>query len=60
MLKQAKESLVLSQILTYYNPKLPIKMDANASAYRVGAVISYVHLDGSEVYCFCVTYPLEE
>ena len=48
MLKQAKESLVSSQILTHYNPKLPIKMAADASAYGVGAVISYVYLDGSE------------
>ena len=46
--KQAKESLVLSQVLAQYNPKLPIKMAADASAYGVGAVISHVYPDGIE------------
>ena len=46
--KRAKESLVSSQVLAHYNPKLPIKMAADASAYGVGAVISHVYPDGSE------------
>ena len=45
--KQAKESLVSSQVLAHYNPKLPIKMAANASAYGVGAVILHIFADGS-------------
>ena len=46
--KRAKESLVSSQVLAHYNPKLLIKMAADASAYGVGAVISHVYPDGSE------------
>jgi hypothetical protein len=39
---------VSSQVLAHYNPKLPIKMVADTSAYGVGAVISHVYPDGSE------------
>ena len=45
---QAKKSLVSSQVLDHYNPELPIRMAADASAYGVGAVISHVYPDGSE------------
>lgn len=45
--KQAKESLVSSQVLAHYNPKLPIKMAVNASACGVGAVILHIFADGS-------------
>ena len=46
--KKAKQSLVSSQVLAYYNPELPIKMAADASAYGVCAVISHTYPDGSE------------
>ena len=46
--KQAKATLVSSQVLAHYNPKLPIKMVANASAYGVETVISHIYPDGSE------------
>ena len=46
--REAKKSLVSSQVLAHYNPVLPIKMAADASAYGVGAVISHVYPDGSE------------
>ena len=44
----AKDTLTTSQVLVHYNPALPMKMAADASAYGVGAVISHVLPDGSE------------
>ena len=45
--KQVKEALVSSQVLAHYDPKLPIKMAADASSYGIGAVVSHVYPDGS-------------
>ena len=44
---QAKEKLISSEILVHYDPTLPIKVAADASAYGVGAVLSHV-IDGNE------------
>ena len=46
--EQAKKQLSSGQLLTHYNPSLPIHMAADASAYGVGAVISHMFPDGSE------------
>lgn len=46
--RQAKDSLVSSQVLAHYDPNLPIKLAADASAYGIGAVISHIYQDGSE------------
>ena len=46
--KSAKELLVKAPVLCHYDPKLPIKMAGDASAYGIGAVISHVFLDGHE------------
>ena len=44
----AKEKLTSSKVLTHYNPVLPIRMAADASAYGIGAVIAHILPDGSE------------
>ena len=44
----AKEGLASSQVLARYDPSLPLKMAADASAYGIGAVISHTYPDGSE------------
>ena len=46
--KEAKERLVSSQVLVHYDSNLPIVLAGDASAYRVGAVISHVTPDGCE------------
>ena len=46
--KQVKEALASSQVLAHYDPKLLIKMAADASSYEIGAVVSHVYPDGSE------------
>ena len=44
----AKKLLTTSPVLVHYDPALPVRMAADASAYRIGAVISYVFPNGEE------------
>ena len=46
--RDVKKLITSACVLTHYNPELPITLAADASAYGVGAVISYVFPDGSE------------
>ena len=46
--EEAKTSLVSSRVLAHYDPTLPLKLAADASAYGVGAVISHVMPNGEE------------
>ena len=45
---KAKLLLTQSNVLTHYNPLLPLKLAGDASSYGVGAVISHVTPDGQE------------
>ena len=44
----AKQALTSAKVLVHYNPDLPIRVAADASAYGIGAVLSHVQQDGSE------------
>ncbi len=46
--EKAKALLTSSPVLVHYDPKLPMRMAADASAYGVGAVISHVFPNGEE------------
>ena len=46
--QDAKDTLTSSHLLVHYDPALPLKMAADASAYGMGAVISHVMPDGAE------------
>ena len=39
---------VSAKVLVHYNPDLPVKLDCDASAYGIGAVLSHVFSDGVE------------
>ncbi|XP_041962465.1 uncharacterized protein K02A2.6-like [Alosa sapidissima] len=44
----SKALLVSQEVLTHYNPKLPLRLACDASPYGVGAVLSHVMPDGEE------------
>ncbi|XP_025758532.1 uncharacterized protein K02A2.6-like [Oreochromis niloticus] len=46
--QKAKEHLASPEILTHYNPELPLRLACDASPYGVGAVLSHVMPDGQE------------
>ena len=43
-----KTLLASTEVLAHYDMKLPLRLDCDASAYRVGAVLSHKFPDGSE------------
>ena len=45
---EARRRLVLSDLLVHFDPQLPLKLDTDASAYGLGAVISHTCKDGKE------------
>ena len=47
-LKASKDLLLSSQILVHFDPVHPIVLACDASAHRVGAVLSHKFADGSE------------
>ena len=46
--QKLKKKLASTEVLVHYNPQLPIKLDCDASAYGIGAVISHVFPDKTE------------
>ena len=46
--QQAKQTLSSANIVTHYDPFLPLTLAGDASAYGIGAVISHIYPDGSE------------
>ena len=38
----------MAEVLAHYDVNLPIKLDCDASAYGIGAVLSHTYSDGSE------------
>ena len=45
---EAKDKLTSAAVLAHYDPKLPLRLAGDVSAYGVGAVISHVFPDGNE------------
>ena len=45
--QEVKKQITSAKALTHYNPTLPIKLAADASAYGVGAMISHRIPDGT-------------
>ena len=43
-----KTKLASSEVLAHYDPKLPLRLDCDASPYGVGAVLSHKYPDGLE------------
>ena len=46
--RESKEWLTSSQLLVHFNPKLPLLLACDASAYGIGAVLAHQMPDGSE------------
>ena len=46
--QQAKETLTSSRLLVHYDPLLPLRLAADASAYGLGGVILHIMPDGAE------------
>ena len=46
--EELKEKLSSAPVVAHYDPQLPLKLDTDASAHGVEAVISHVFPDGQE------------
>lgn len=41
-----KKKLISNTVLTFYDPKLPLRIDCDASSYGLGAVLSHIDVNG--------------
>ncbi|XP_034027378.1 uncharacterized protein K02A2.6-like, partial [Thalassophryne amazonica] len=57
---KAKTLLVSQEVLTHYNPELPLRLACDASPYGVGAVLSHVKPDGDEKPIACASRTLSK
>ena len=46
--EKIKSALISTDVLVHYNPKLPLKLDCDASSFGLGAFLSHIMPDGSE------------
>ena len=46
--EELKSKMASTEVLTHYDTAVPLKLDCDASAYGVGAVLSHLYEDGSE------------
>ena len=46
--QEAMLLIISADVLAHYDPKLPIKLDTDASSYGLEAVISHIYPDKSE------------
>ncbi len=46
--EKSKKLLAAADILTHFNPELPVVVACDASAYGLGAVLAHIFPDGSE------------
>ena len=49
MFEEAKRQLVSANVLTHYNPTLPINFAADASAYGIGAIVATAEKNYSQL-----------
>lgn len=45
---QTKTALLMSDVLTHFNPKLPLQLACDASPYGVGTIVSHIIPNGEE------------
>ena len=45
---ELKSKMASTEVLAHYNTAVPLKLDCDASAYGVGAMLSHLYEDGSE------------
>ena len=46
--KKVKNLIASNQVLTHYDPRLPVRLASDASPYGIGAVLSHVYPTGEE------------
>ncbi|XP_039759571.1 uncharacterized protein K02A2.6-like [Pararge aegeria] len=58
--KRVKNIISSSPVLAHYDPKLPLLLSVDSSAYGLGAVLTHRYSDGSESLISCASRTLNE